>query len=111
MSKLAILGGERVIAEKDVDKGLFHWPIVNDAMRAAQAKVLEDGNMSGTDIARKFEADFAKWQGRKYALAVMVEDGASGGGDCAPLAAEFLREYLHPVPPPPVKPAAEEVRP
>ena len=68
MSKLAILGGERVIAEKDVDKGLFHWPIVNDAMRAAQAKVLEDGNMSGTDIARKFEADFAKWQGRKYAL-------------------------------------------
>ena len=68
MSKLAILGGERVIAEKDVDKGLFHWPIVNDAMRAAQAKVLEDGNMSGTDIARRFEADFAKWQGRKYAL-------------------------------------------
>ena len=68
MSKLAILGGERVIAEKNVDKGLFHWPIVNDAMRAAQAKVLEDGNMSGTDIARRFEADFAKWQGRKYAL-------------------------------------------
>ena len=37
-------------------------------MREAQAKVLEDGNMSGTDIARRFEADFAKWQGRKYAL-------------------------------------------
>ena len=28
----------------------------------------------------------------------MVEDGTSGGGDCAPLAAEFFREYLNPAP-------------
>ena len=41
---------------------------------------------------------FTTYAERKYALAVMIEDGASGGGDCAPLAAEFLREYLHPVP-------------
>lgn len=66
MSKLAIVGGNRV--QEKADESLFHWPIVNDAMRAAQAKVLDDGNMSGTDIARRFEAEFAKWQGRRYAL-------------------------------------------
>lgn len=66
MGKLAITGGCRVLAERD--ESLFHWPIVNDAMRAAQAAVLEAGNMSGTDIARKFESRFAAWQGSKYAL-------------------------------------------
>ena len=66
MGKLAIVGGKKTIEK--ADETLFHWPIVNDAMRKAQAKVLEDGNMSGTDIARRFEAEFAKWQGRKYAL-------------------------------------------
>ena len=66
MGKLAITGGAPVL--KAQDEGLFHWPIVNDAMRAAQAQVLETGNMSGTDIARRFEASFASWQERKYAL-------------------------------------------
>ena len=66
MGKLAITGGTPVL--KSQDEGLFHWPIVNDAMRAAQAQVLETGNMSGTDIARRFEASFASWQERKYAL-------------------------------------------
>ena len=36
MSKLAILGGAPVIAKPD--ESLFHWPIVNDAMRKAQAE-------------------------------------------------------------------------
>ena len=66
MGKLAITGGARTIER--ADEALFHWPIVNDAMRAAQAKVLEDGNMSGTDVARRFEAAFAEWQGRRFAL-------------------------------------------
>ena len=66
MSKLALYGGTPVLKEKD--KKLFHWPIVNDAMRQAQLDVLETGNMSGTDISRKFEEEFAKWNGVKYAL-------------------------------------------
>ena len=66
MSKLAIVGGNRV--QEKADESLFHWPIVNQAMIDAQTKVLVDGNMSGTDIARRFEAEFAKWQGRRYAL-------------------------------------------
>ena len=52
-----------------------------------------------------------EYRKRRYAVAVMVEDGASGGGDCAPLAAEFLREYLHPKPPPPPPPAEPSVAP
>ena len=67
MAKLALMGGTPLLAT--MDEQLFHWPIVNDAMIAAQTKVLLDGNMSGTDISRRFEAEFAKWQGRKYALA------------------------------------------
>ena len=66
MNKLALLGGEPVL--KNPEERMFHWPIVNDAMRAAQAEVLESGNMSGTDISKKFEAEFAAWQGTKYAL-------------------------------------------
>ena len=52
MSKLALLGGKKVLEKPD--ETLFHWPIVNDAMVAAQTKVLRDGNMSGSDIARRF---------------------------------------------------------
>ena len=66
MSQLAVVGGKPVVEK--ADETLFHWPIVNQAMIDAQTKVLVDGNMSGTDIARRFEGEFAKWQGRKYAL-------------------------------------------
>ena len=68
MSKLAILGGTPVISAEEHDESLFHWPIVNDAMRKAQEKVLDDGNMSGTNISKEFEAKFAEWHGVKYAL-------------------------------------------
>ncbi|MBQ6599916.1 MAG: DegT/DnrJ/EryC1/StrS family aminotransferase [Lentisphaeria bacterium] len=69
MSKLALYGGTPVLAAKDIPEELFHWPIVNDAMRQAQLEVLETGNMSGTDISRKFEKQFAEWHGMKYGLA------------------------------------------
>ncbi len=66
MGKLAITGGTPV--QTSYPEELFHWPVVNDAMRRAQLEVLESGNMSGTDIAERFEAEYAKWQGRRYAL-------------------------------------------
>ena len=56
MRKLALYGGTPVLAAKDVPKEIFHWPIVNDAMRQVQLEVLETGNMSGTDISRQFHA-------------------------------------------------------
>jgi len=37
---------------------------------------------------------FASHGGRTIALAIVTEDGISGGRDCAPIAAEFLRRYL-----------------
>ena len=67
MSKLALYGGTPVL--KECPEELFHWPIVNDAMRRAQLEVLNAGNMSGTDISRRFEQEFARWNGRKYGLA------------------------------------------
>lgn len=69
MGKLALYGGTPVIRQDELPEDLFHWPIVNDAMRKAQTDVLDAGNMSGTDISRKFEEQFAEWHGVKYALA------------------------------------------
>jgi dTDP-4-amino-4,6-dideoxygalactose transaminase len=68
MSKLALLGGEKAV-KKNVPDEMFHWPIVNKEMKEAVVAVLEDGNMSGLDISKKFEAGFAEWHGSKYALA------------------------------------------
>ena len=39
---------------------------------------------------------FVEYKGRRYAAAITVEDGKSGGGTCAPIAAEFFRQYLRP---------------
>ena len=67
--KLAMLGGAPVVskAEAAAYKQLFAWPIVNEAMRKANDRVLCSGNMSGTDISDEFEAKFAAWNGTKYA--------------------------------------------
>ncbi|MBR7126991.1 MAG: penicillin-binding protein 2 [Lentisphaeria bacterium] len=37
---------------------------------------------------------FLTYEGRSYALAIIIEDGISGGSSCAPLVAEFFRQYL-----------------
>ena len=67
MSKLAILGGEKLNTRSIAEN--VKWPIVNRAMEEGVLAVLRDGNMSGTDITKQFEKEFAKWQGSKYALA------------------------------------------
>jgi len=68
MSKLALLSGEKTV-DMDVSEEMFHWPIVNQKMKDAIVAVLEEGNMSGLDISKKFEAGFAQWHGVKYGLA------------------------------------------
>ncbi len=67
MSTLALLGGKKQISHEHSE--IFRWPIVNQAMEAGVLQVLRDGNMSGTDITRKFEQAYAGWTGAKYALA------------------------------------------
>lgn len=37
---------------------------------------------------------FTTYRQRKYAIAVTIEDGDSGGGSCAPLAAAFFERFL-----------------
>lgn len=65
---LAIQGGPKTVPDAAEHKDLFHWPIVTEEDEQAVLEVLRAGTMSGTDISRKFETEFAQWQGTKFAL-------------------------------------------
>jgi len=64
---LALTGGPAAITREPGDA--FTWPIVTDEDEQAVLEVLRSGNMSGTDVTRQFEAEFAAWQGSEFALA------------------------------------------
>lgn len=66
MSKLALFGGPKAVTKDPCD--LFTWPIVTEEDEAAVLEVLRRGAMSDTDVTKKFEEEFAAWQGTKYAL-------------------------------------------
>lgn len=66
MSRLAVFGGEKAITCDPGD--MFAWPIVTQEDEAAVLDVLRRGAMSGTDVTREFEKEFAEWQGLKYGL-------------------------------------------
>src|SRR5665647_2175520 len=65
-SKLAIFGGQPAVTCEPGD--MFTWPIITAEDEAAVLDVLRRGAMSGTDVTKLFEQDFAEWQGTKYAL-------------------------------------------
>ena len=66
MSKLAIFGGPKAVTK---DPGeLFTWPIITKEDEEAVLDVLRRGAMSGTDVTREFEKEFAQWQGLDLAL-------------------------------------------
>ena len=65
-SILAINGGDRAVTRDPGD--LFSWPIVTAEDEARVLDVLRQGNMSGSDVTRKFEREFADWLGCDYAL-------------------------------------------
>ncbi|MCX7011721.1 MAG: DegT/DnrJ/EryC1/StrS family aminotransferase [Candidatus Sumerlaeota bacterium] len=65
-SKLAIHGGPKAVT---IDRGgILKWPIVTSEDEEAVLEVLRRGAMSGNDVTKKFEAEFAAWIGTKYAL-------------------------------------------
>ncbi len=64
---LALLGGPKTVTAEPGD--MFTWPIVTDEDEQAVLDVLRRGAMSGTDVTRKFEAEFVEWQGTAFALA------------------------------------------
>jgi perosamine synthetase len=66
MNQLALLGGGKAVT---LDQGdMFKWPIVTQEHEEAVLKVLRSGQMSGLDVSREFEQQFAKWHGVDYAL-------------------------------------------
>jgi len=66
VAQLAILGGDKAVQTPPRDT--FHWPIVTEEDEAAVLDVLRRGAMSDTDITKKFEREFAEWQGTQFAL-------------------------------------------
>ena len=67
MSELALFGGPKAVKTENPD--MFKWPIVTKEDEEAVLDVLRKGAMSGTDITKQFEKEFADWMGVKYALA------------------------------------------
>ncbi len=64
--ELAILGGPKAI-QTDIGD-IFTWPIITKEDEDAVLDVLRRRAMSGTDVTKQFEAEFANWIGVKYAL-------------------------------------------
>ena len=64
---LALHGGPPAVGARDAT--LFNWPIVTEEDEEAVIDVLRNENLSGTNITREFEADFARWQGTEHCLA------------------------------------------
>jgi len=65
-SELALLGGPKSITCEAGD--IFGWPIVTEEDEQAVLDVLRRGAMSGTDVTRQFEGEFAEWIGARHAL-------------------------------------------
>lgn len=67
-SSLALLGGTPAVPHPDSDPSLFRWPIVTAEDEQAVLEVLRAGAMSGLDVTRRFEEEFAAWTGVRHAL-------------------------------------------
>jgi len=78
--ELALLGGPKAVAA--VPDDLLRWPIVTAEDEEAVLAVLRAGAMSEGDVTALFEAEFASFQGTRYALACC-------NGTAAVLAAMF----------------------
>lgn len=63
---LALFGGAKAVTQEQPD--LFRWPIITEEDEAAALEVVRRGAMSGTDITKKFEQEFAEWLEMQYAL-------------------------------------------
>ncbi|MCK5811783.1 MAG: DegT/DnrJ/EryC1/StrS family aminotransferase [Clostridiales bacterium] len=66
MSQLAIFDGSKSVTKESGD--LFTWPITTEEDEKAVLDVLHNGSMSGTDITKQFEKEFASWIGLDNAL-------------------------------------------
>lgn len=67
MPDLALFGGPRAIPEPA--NHLFRWSDVTPDHEAAILDILHRGAMSGTDVTRQFEREYAAWQRQAHAIA------------------------------------------
>jgi len=65
-AQLALLGGPKAVQSDPGD--LFTWPIITEEDERAVLDVLHRRAMSGFDVTRELEKEFAAWQGTRYAL-------------------------------------------
>jgi perosamine synthetase len=72
--KLALFGGQDTI--KQFTEDLFTWPIITKEDEDAVLGVLRTGDMSGTELTKEFEKEFAIWQKRKLALGFSTGTGS-----------------------------------
>ena len=98
----------------EVDESLFKWPIVTEEDEEAVLDALRNHNLSGTNITREFEKDFASWLGTEHALA--YPNGPRPPHPTPPQPASYL---IRPpaqhfpaclAPPPPPHPSAAQTR-
>ncbi len=66
MSTVALLGGTKAVV--DTPREIFQWPIITEEDEQAVLEVLRRGAMSGTDVTKQFEQEFAQWHRMKHAL-------------------------------------------
>ncbi len=76
-SKLALLGGPKAVKSDPGD--VFTWPIITKAVEEAVLEVLRAGKMSGLDVTKQFEEEFAGWHGARYGLGHSTGTGALQG--------------------------------
>ena len=77
-SELSFLGGDTLI-EKPCSN-IFTWPIVTKEHEESVLSVLRRGEMSGWDVTKEFENQYARKLGRDYGLAYNNGTGAILGG-------------------------------
>jgi len=66
-AELALNGGPKTIAAENA--ALFRWPMITKEDEHAVLDVLRRGAMSGNEVTKEFEKEFAAWMGMKLALA------------------------------------------
>ncbi|MDF2721953.1 MAG: hypothetical protein K0Q59_1628 [Paenibacillus sp.] len=66
VAELALFGGPKAVTGSNAE--LFKWPIITEEDEQAALQVLRNRSMSGTDVTRQFEQEFAEWLGTTYAL-------------------------------------------
>ncbi len=66
-AELALLGGAKAVRSEAGD--MFAWPIITEEDEAACLDVLRRRAMSGLDVTREFEQEFAAWHNVKHAVA------------------------------------------